>query len=67
MLGNVVPLEYMHLVINNFIEKRWNGLLNIILTLLIYMKEDLMELEDELEVMEKLSINSLKKMTVNWE
>lgn len=67
MLGNLIPLEQMHLVVNHFIEKRWSGLLNIVLTFLIFLKEELMELEEESELMERLSIHNLKRTVVDWE
>ena len=60
MLGNLIPLKYMHLVVNSFIEKKWNGLLSILLTFFIYLKSELMELGDEIEIMERLSMNGLK-------
>ena len=60
MLGNLIPLKHMHLVVNSFIEKKWNGLLNILLTFFIYLKSELMELGDEIEIMERLSMNGLK-------
>lgn len=67
MLGNMIPLHCMHLVINHFIEKSWNGLLNIILTLFIYLKPQLLSLDDELEIMEKLSVHSIKGEKIDWE
>lgn len=67
MLGTLIPLQNMHLVVNNFIEKRWNGLLSILLTFLIFLKPELMQLNDEIELMERLSINGIKSTTVNWE
>ena len=67
MLGNMIPLHCMHLVINHFIEKSWNGLLNIILTLFIYLKPQLLSLDDELEIMEKLSVHSIKAEKIDWE
>jgi hypothetical protein len=66
MLGNMVPLACMHLVINHFIEKGWQGLLNIILTMFIYLKPDLMELQDEVEIMERLSVHSIKSTQIDW-
>ena len=38
MLGNIIPLKYMHLIVNNFLEKGWEGVLKIIITLLLYLR-----------------------------
>lgn len=46
MLGTFVPLEAMHFVINKFIEKQFGGLMKVIVTYFIYIKEILMEKND---------------------
>jgi hypothetical protein len=43
MLGTFVPLECMHLVINKFIDRQFAGLMEIIVTYFIFIKDILME------------------------
>lgn len=47
MLGNIVPLPYMHMVVNSFIEKGWEGLLKIIIALLLYLRPIILHTHDE--------------------
>ncbi len=46
MLGTFVPLEAMHFVINRFIDKQFEGLVKIIVTYFIFIKDILMEKTD---------------------
>lgn len=46
MLGNIVPLEKMHLVISTFIDFSWDGLARILVVLFIFLKSHLMGLFD---------------------
>lgn len=67
MMGNIIPIDHMHMVMNSFLERRWEGLLRIILTLLLYLRPTLMGLHDETELMEVLSVQGLKKRPLPWE
>ena len=44
MFGNFIPIESMHLVIDKFIRKQFTGLNEIIIALLIYLKNSLLNL-----------------------
>ncbi len=46
MLGNFVPLEHMHLVLDRFIKIGFEGLNQILLALLVFLKEEIMVLEE---------------------
>jgi hypothetical protein len=42
LMGNIIPLQNMHLVINTFIEKGWLGIIKIIMAMLLYLKNKIM-------------------------
>jgi hypothetical protein len=45
-MGNFIPLESMHLVIDKFLRSQFTGLNEIIIALLIYLKGTLITLRD---------------------
>ena len=47
LMGAFIPLEYMHIVIDKFFRKSWVGINEIIITILLYKKSDLMNQDDE--------------------
>jgi hypothetical protein len=67
LLGNIIPLSHMHMVLNIFIEKGWEGLLKIILSLLLNLRSSILGLHDETKLMELLSIQGLKRRSIPWE
>ena len=46
LLGAFVPLESMHLVIDRFLKQQFEGINQVILTMLIYLKAHLLGLSD---------------------
>jgi len=66
MLGNIIPLANMHMVLNIFIEKGWEGVLKIIISMLLYLRPVLLTVHDETELMELLSVQGLKTRPVPW-
>jgi len=46
MLGSFLPLEAMHLVVDKFIRRQFTGLNEVILTLLIYLRQELLQLQE---------------------
>lgn len=67
MMGNLIPLQYMHMVVNCFIERSWEGILKIITAFLLYLRPIILQLHDETELMELLSIQGLKNRAIPWE
>lgn len=67
MMGNLIPLQYMHMVVNCFIERSWEGILKIITAFLLYLRPTILQLHDETELMELLSIQGLKNRVIPWE
>lgn len=47
MLGNIVPLTTIHMVVNIFIERGWEGFLKILISMLLYMKPLILQTHDE--------------------
>ena len=47
LMGAFIHLEYMHIVIDKFFRKSWVGINEIIITILLYKKSDLMNQDDE--------------------
>lgn len=46
LLGNFVPLESMHLVLDKFLRRQFAGLNELVITLLLRLKDSLMSLHD---------------------
>lgn len=67
MLGNIVPLPQMHMVVNAFVERNWEGMLKIIISLLLYLRPLILQVHGETELMEIISIQGLKSRTLPWE
>ena len=69
LLGTFIPLESMHLVIHNFIHKRFMGLVQIVITYFIFLKEILMSTDDECEIMQELSVMKMSERSnkIDWE
>ena len=69
LLGNIVPLRLMHLVINVYLDKQWEGVLGIVVGLLLYLREAVLEMEEDMLVMEALSVQGLLRMgdRLDWQ
>lgn len=46
LLGSFVPLAGLHLVVDKFLRRQWAGLNEVLLTLLLLMREELLQLTD---------------------
>lgn len=67
MFGNFIPIESMHLVIDKFIRKQFTGLNEIIITLLIYLKDRLLGLrENNLMMAFSNQQITLTATTIDW-
>lgn len=66
MLGNIVPLNLMHLVINNFLEKGWEGIMKIVVAMLLYLRLEILAMDDETILMESLSVQILQNKKMHW-
>ena len=58
-LGNIVPLRLMHLVLNTYLEQGWPGLTRIVIAMLLYLRQTLLDLDDQTLIMEMLSVQAL--------
>jgi hypothetical protein len=67
MLGNFMPLHAMHLVLDKFIRRQFAGLNEVILAMLIYMKEELFAMREGQLMLafsnQKLTIRATQ---INW-
>jgi hypothetical protein len=67
LMGNIIPISFMHLVINIFVEKGWEGVMRVILAMLLYLRGEIVERREESELMNLLSTISLRNAGIRWE
>jgi len=67
MLGSFIPLEQMALIIDKFLRKGLKGVNEVILTLLILLKEELLSTASE-DLMSKLTNSWLlsRSKSIDW-
>ena len=63
---NVVPLKWTHLVVDMFITDGFVGFIRIVLCYLVYLKDELMEMEDESDILGRFS-STYSQEKVDWE
>jgi len=48
-------------------KQGWFGIIKIIVTLLLYLQDQILNAEEETEIMEILSTHNLRKQRIKWE
>jgi hypothetical protein len=67
MLGSFLPLEVMHLVVDKFIRRQFAGLNEVILTLLIYLRSELLQLQENALMLAFSNQRlSLRARSIDW-
>lgn len=66
LMSVVVPLNHLHLVYNGFIEEGWSFIHRLGLSILLYHKEPLKEMDEAGDVLVFLSATNDKKEDKDW-
>jgi len=64
LMCNVVPLEAAHLVIDKFVCDGWMGFLSVVVSYLVYLKEELMMKTEATDILARFSSHNEE---VEWE
>ena len=67
LMSNCIPLEYMHLVVEEFRRRGWTFIYQLIVTYLAYVKEPLMLAVDSSELLCNLNNDSGKDVGLDWD
>ena len=67
LLACLVPLESLHLIYAGFIVDKWQFIYRMALALLVYLKPQLLECEDEGEVNAMLAPSAARARPLDWE
>jgi len=55
LMCNVVPLEAAHLVLDKFVCDGWVGFLSVVVSYLVYLKEELMMKSEATDILARFS------------
>jgi hypothetical protein len=66
-MGICIPLEHMHLLIQKFRLHGWNFIYQLIVTYLLFLKESLLQADDESEFLVSLNTKNSMEYGRVWE
>lgn len=67
LMSTCIPLEYMHVVIDQFREKGWKFMYQLVITYLLFLKEYLLLAEDAADFLMNVNTKNSRELGIQWQ